>query len=94
MQSIDVVQRKKTQNKLFELVKQVDGVQTIVSRHLTETEVELDHHDRTAPMMVDGWGVPGDLICYPCMKPLKVSHPVYAYSCMDCTVRRPNCGLW
>lgn len=81
----DLIYRLKIQNTHFEdVMEQTKGFQTIVSRHLTRSEVELDNHCQTTPLMSGPLKVPEELLCYPCMAPLNTTHPVYIFSCNKC----------
>lgn len=80
--------RINTQNELFENAKKLtEGYQTIISRHATGSEVELDQHCRDTPYWSgEAIPLPGGckLLCYPCMEPLVTPHSVYIFSCVKC----------
>ena len=59
--------------------------QTLISRHLTETCIDLFQHEKSVGLNKEKLCVRGKGIkCYPCGRSLIYTHPIYVYSCNKC----------
>jgi NAD(P)-dependent dehydrogenase (short-subunit alcohol dehydrogenase family) len=77
---------KSNLHKLYQdALNDVSNKQTIVSRHLTNSNNELDLLS-SVDINNEPFVLPKNesILCYPCCKPIRRTHPVYIYSCKQC----------